>query len=222
MIAELNSQIVATFLSENPQFFAEHVELLASVKLTSPVLGRAISLQERQMEILRQKLRDQDLHLADLLRIAEENDSITDKFQNWTRALLLARNDADLPRLLLDQLAEIFNVPQVALRLWNVSAGHAEEWFSTTVSEDARIFTNGLTTAFCGPNQDFEAVTWLAEPAQVQSVAMLPLRGDTASETFGLLVLGSSDPERFSAAMATDFLVKIAATASAALACLRA
>jgi len=45
------------------------------------------------------------------------------------------------------------------------------------------------------------------------------LRLGTA-DTFGLLVLGSSDPQRFAAGMATDFLSEIGATASAALACL--
>jgi uncharacterized protein YigA (DUF484 family) len=50
---------------------------------------------------------------------------------------------------------------------------------------------------------------------------MLPLRSSAATPaTFGLLVLGSPDPQRFSADMATDFLVQIGETASAALACL--
>jgi uncharacterized protein YigA (DUF484 family) len=44
----------------------------------------------------------------------------------------------------------------------------------------------------------------------------LPLRANGSA--FGLLVLGSPDPERFSAAMATDFLVHIGETASTALA----
>jgi uncharacterized protein YigA (DUF484 family) len=50
----------------------------------------------------------------------------------------------------------------------------------------------------------------------VRSVVMLPLkRGDA---TFGLLLLGSPDPDRFTSQMGTDFLVHIAETASAALA----
>jgi len=49
---------------------------------------------------------------------------------------------------------------------------------------------------------------------------MLPLRVGAAPEAFGLLVLGSPDPSRFSADMATDFLSRISETASAALACL--
>jgi uncharacterized protein YigA (DUF484 family) len=52
------------------------------------------------------------------------------------------------------------------------------------------------------------------------SIAMLPLRLAPDAPTFGLLVLGSPDPTRFTKEMATDFLVKIGDTSSAALSCL--
>jgi uncharacterized protein YigA (DUF484 family) len=47
----MNSTDIATYLIQNPDFFEEHAELLSAVKLTSPVMGRTISLQERQMEV---------------------------------------------------------------------------------------------------------------------------------------------------------------------------
>ncbi|MFL9924253.1 DUF484 family protein [Herbaspirillum lusitanum] len=220
MTTQLDSDSIAEYLLDHPHFFEEHAELLSTIKLTSPVMGRAVSLQERQMEILREKIKVQELHMADLLRIAQENDEITNKFQAWTRALLLARNDADLPRLLVEGLKEIFHVPQVTLRAWNVAEKHADAWFTSAVSDDARIFSNGLNAPFCGPNNDFETVSWLEDAASVKSVAILALRVGAAPEAFGLLVLGSPDPTRFTSDMGTDFLSRIGETASAALACL--
>ena len=70
----MNSNEIADFLSQNPHFFEEHAELLASVKLTSPIMGRTISLQERQMEIVREKLKHMELRLAELMRVAQDND----------------------------------------------------------------------------------------------------------------------------------------------------
>jgi uncharacterized protein YigA (DUF484 family) len=221
MTPQLDSDLIAEYLLDHPHFFEEHAELLSTVKLTSPVMGRAVSLQERQMEILREKIKVQELHMADLMRIAQENDEITNKFQSWTRALLLARNEADLPRAVAEQLKEIFHVPQVTLRLWNLAEAHAGAWFTEAVSDDARIFANGLNAPFCGPNKDFEAASWLEDAAAVKSVAILPLRIGSAPDAFGLLVLGSSDPNRFTSDMGTDFLTRIAETASAALACLQ-
>jgi len=220
MTYQLDSNAVADFLADNPHFFEEHSELLARVKLTSPVAGRAVSLQERQMEVLRDKIKSHELRLAELLRIAQENDAITQKFHLWTRSLLLARNDVDMPHTLVNGLQTIFSVPNATLRLWGVAEDYAHTWFAAEVSEDAKIFCNGLTAPYCGPNQDFEAASWIDNAESVQSIAMLPLRRIDAPEAFGLLVLGSPDPQRFTADMATDFLAKIGETASAAMACL--
>jgi uncharacterized protein YigA (DUF484 family) len=90
------------------------------------------------------------------------------------------------------------------------------------VSDDARIFANGLHAPFCGRNNDFEVTSWIDEAQAIESIAMLPLRRDDAPDAFGLLVLGSPDANRFTSDMATDFLVKIGDTASAAMTCLLA
>ncbi|RZI43444.1 DUF484 family protein [Herbaspirillum sp. HC18] len=220
MTYQLDSNAVADFLSDNPHFFEEHSELLARIKLTSPVAGRAVSLQERQMEVLREKIKSHELRLADLLRIAQENDAITQKFLMWTRSLLLARNDVDMPHTLINGLRTIFSVPHATLRIWGVAEEYAHTWFAADVSEDAKIFCNGLTAPYCGANQDFEAASWIDDADSIQSIAMLPLRSGDAPDAFGLLVLGSSDPQRFTTDMATDFLSKIGETASAAMNCL--
>jgi uncharacterized protein YigA (DUF484 family) len=217
---QLDSAAVADYLSDNPGFFEEHAELLARIKLSSPVTGRASSLPERQMEVLREKIKQMELRMAELIRIAQENDAITDKFMAWTRALLTARNDVDLPHILINSLQTIFSVPHVTLRIWGVAEEFSHGWFAAPVSADAKIFCNGLTAPFCGENLDFEAASWIEDGESIKSIAMLPLRVGAAPEAFGLLVLGSPDPARFTADMATDFLAKIGETASAALTCL--
>ena len=59
---------------------------------------------------------------------------------------------------------------------------------------------------------------WVAEPASVMSMALVPLRRVGVSEAFGLLVLASPDPTRYSADMGTEFLSRIGELAGAALA----
>jgi uncharacterized protein YigA (DUF484 family) len=216
----MNSNDIADYLSNNPHFFEEHAELLSAIKLTSPVVGRAISLQERQMEVVREKHKLLELRLSDLMHLAHENDVITSKFQNWTRSLLLARNDVELPHVLTQGLQEIFAVPHATLRLWQVAEDFSHTWFAQTVSEDVQLFSKSLGAPFCGKNQDFEAAGWIESEHPIQSLAMLPLRLSADSPTFGLLVLGSPDPSRFTKEMATDFLSQIADTSSAALNCL--
>ena len=48
---------IADYLANTPGFFERHAELLSSVQLTSPHGQRAVSLQERQMEMLRDRIK---------------------------------------------------------------------------------------------------------------------------------------------------------------------
>ncbi|MEB0134212.1 DUF484 family protein [Actimicrobium sp. CCC2.4] len=220
MTSKLDAGAIAEYLEQTPQFFEEHAELLGKIKLSSALGGRTLSLQERQMEVLRQKVKTMEMRLAELTRLAQENHAIAEKFQQWTRALLLARNDVDLPHVLIDGLKTNFSVPHAALRIWQAAPDFSHTWFAAPVSEDARLFANSLHVPFCGRNDAYEAASWFDELPAVQSIAMLPLQSGAASGVFGMLVLGSADPQRFTADMATDFLVQIGNTSSAALTCL--
>jgi uncharacterized protein YigA (DUF484 family) len=217
MTTPLDSGVIADYLLDHPHFFEEHAELLSSVKLASPLLGRAVSLQERQMEILRDKIRTHELHAAKLMRIARENEEIAHKFQLWTYAVLRAKTDANLPQVLVDELVRIFDVPQATLRLWDLPASHSNAWYAAPASGEARQYATNMNAPFCGVNQGFDAVSWLPKPEEVVSVAMIALRPAASAQVQGLFIFGSNTPERFSPEMSTDFLARIGETASAAL-----
>ena len=48
---------IADYLANTPDFFERHAQLLAQVQLTSPHGNRAVSLQERQADMLREKIK---------------------------------------------------------------------------------------------------------------------------------------------------------------------
>jgi uncharacterized protein len=68
-----------------------------------------------------------------------------------------------------------------------------------------------------GLNAKFEAATWLDNPDQAVSVALIPLKASDSATALGLLVLASPDGQRFNSGMGTDFLERIGEVASAAL-----
>ena len=53
----MNSEDVAHYLLNTPEFFEEHLETLAQITLAHPHGGRTISLGERQLLALREKNR---------------------------------------------------------------------------------------------------------------------------------------------------------------------
>ena len=210
---------IANYLANTPGFFERHAELLSAVQLTSPHGQRAVSLQERQMEMLRERIKGLELRIVEMIRHGQENLAISDRLHRTTRRLLVTADPALLPTRIVDTLKHEFMIPQAALRLWNIGPVYADLAFAQEVSDDAKSFSGSLTMPYCGVNAGFEAVRWLEDPSTVMSLALLPLRqGDTC---FGLLVLGSPDPTRYSADMGTDFLMRMGEIASAALSRLR-
>jgi uncharacterized protein YigA (DUF484 family) len=219
----LQAQDIAQYLADHPDFFDQHPELLAGMQLPHPHNGQAISLVERQSLMLRERIKSLEMRAAEMTRHGQENDAIADKLVNWTRALLLEGDPARLPGTLIDELKRVFDVPYAGLRLWNATPAVAAQECALPVESDTVSLANSMRVPFCGSNVGFEAASWLEESGvSVQSIAMLPLRVGADPQTFGLLVLGSADKDRFHVTMGTAFLERIAELASAALARLRA
>lgn len=209
---------IADYLANTPGFFERNAELLASIHLTSPHGQRAVSLQERQMEMLREKIRGLELKIIEMIRHGQENTAIGDRLQRWTRALMLTHEPGDLPATLVSELRREFLIPQAGMRVWGVAPAYADRPFAQAVSEDIKTFTTSLSLPYCGINSGFEAAQWLEDRSTVTSMAMIPLRTQASAPAFGMLVLGSPDPTRYTADMGTDFLVRIAELSSASLA----
>jgi uncharacterized protein YigA (DUF484 family) len=211
---------IAHYLSITPDFFQRHAELLAAVQFTSPHSNRAVSLQERQAEMLREKIKVLEQRIMEMIRNGNENVMLSDKILRWARALLLAKDVLSLPEQIVLELTVHFSVPQVGLRIWDIAPEHASMGVAQNVSDDAKLFASSLMEPFCGLNTGFEAVGWLEDPASVTSLALIPLRDGPAGSTapaFGMLVLASPDAYRFNSGMGTDFLARIGELASASL-----
>ena len=218
MTSPISGDTVAQYLRDNPSFFDVHAELLASVTVPHPHGGRAVSLVERQVDVLREKHKVLEMRLADLIRIGRENDAIGERLQRWTRDLLRERDLRRLPAIVTDGLAVGFSVPQVALRLWRLPEVHQSLACAAEVPATIHTRIDELRQPYCGLNAEVPEAAWLvAGGSQTRSLALLPMRVGAAPESFGLLVLGSPDPARFQASMGTAYLERIAETASAAL-----
>jgi uncharacterized protein YigA (DUF484 family) len=206
---------IAQYLANTPGFFERQAELLAAVQLTSPHGQRAVSLQERQMEMLRERIKGLERRIVEMIRHGSENVVIADRLHRWTQGLLLTADAGDLPRVGVETLKHEFLIPQAAVRLWGVAEAHAGAPFAAPVSDDVKSFADSLTAPYCGVNAGFEAVRWLDDPDTVLSVALIPLH--RGARTSGLMVLGSPDPTRYAAEMGTEFLTRIGETLGAAL-----
>ena len=208
---------IANYLVNTPGFFERHAELLGSIQLTSPHGQRAVSLQERQMELLRDKLKGMEHKVMEMIRHGQENVAIADRLHRFTRAIMLTGNGADLPDVVVREAMHQFMIPQAGIRVWAAAPAFSRLRFARDVGDDAKSFASSLSLPYCGLNSGFEAVQWLEDPQSVMSVALIPLRHGSTTSAFGMLVLGSPDPTRYASDMGTEFLMRISELASAGL-----
>ena len=215
---------IANFLANTPDFFERHAELLATVQLSSGHGSRAVSLQERQAGMLREKIKGLETRVVDMIRHGNDNEAIAGRLQRWTQRMLQVSQACDVPGAIVQGLLDDLHIPLVAIKVWDTPAALAAEAFTHGVSEDIRTFTASLSAPYCGINAGFEAVGWLADGPLVQSLALIPLLSPAgaALPVSGLLILASPNAERFQAGMGVDFLVQLGLLASASLARLQA
>ena len=88
----ITEQDIANYLANNPGFFERQAELLATIQLTSPHGQRAVSLQERQMEMLRERIKGLERKIMEMIRAGQENVQIAERMHRWTCAVMLARS----------------------------------------------------------------------------------------------------------------------------------
>jgi uncharacterized protein YigA (DUF484 family) len=109
----MKSEDVARYLHDHPEFFDQYAEMLTLVTLPDPHSGRAISITEKQLFNLRDKVRSLEAKLVELIGFGEENDSISDKVHGLAVALIAATDQAGVLRALYSHLGGAFAVPHV-------------------------------------------------------------------------------------------------------------
>lgn len=215
-MSTLSADDVARYLQANPSFFNDYADLLAQIFVSNPHDGRAVSLPERQMQTLRQKNRQLEEKMSQLLAFGEQNDRISEKLHRLCVALNTAQTPQALLHLVHFHLCDDFGVPYVTVRLWEKPQGLASLPDFVEISEELQVFADTLTRPYCGTTAGFGTVAWFGEHAPLlRSQALVALRDGAA--TIGMIALGSEDGRRYYADMETLYLERLGEMVSAAL-----
>jgi uncharacterized protein len=202
----MKAEEVARYLQDNPQFFEDHADTLAQIYLPHPHGGRTISLSERQLLALREKNKDLEKKLREMISFAEDNDALQHKVHEFVIALFAARDLETLQEMIPHLLRDIFAIPHTVLHLWQTDPPSAE----------VLAFADSQTQPVCLHHPAHDTAAWFGEHApQLHSYAYLPLRAGTG--TIGLLVIASEDKQRFYPGMGTVFLQRIAEAVASAM-----
>ena len=108
-INEPDAEQVCGFMRNHPEFFEQHPELLAELRLSHPS-GNAVSLIERQVQVLRDQNEDLKSRLLQLIEVARDNDRLNERMHSLTLDLLAAQSPVELLDRLEDHVYEVIGL----------------------------------------------------------------------------------------------------------------
>jgi uncharacterized protein YigA (DUF484 family) len=202
---------VSNYLSSHPEFFDHHPELLAGLKLEH-ASGNAISLIERQVQVLREQNQDLKKRLLELVDVARDNDRLSERLHHLTLDLLRAGSLVELLDSLEHGLRNEFQADAIVLHLPALEESQQRETGAKSLLVDDALKALLPTPLVdnkpqCGRlTQEQAAFLFGDQGAAIESCAVIPL-GDHADA--GLLSIGSREVNRFNPCMGTLFLAHL-------------
>lgn len=208
--SDITEEDVAQYLKSHSGFFLKRDDLLLELKLAHPS-GKAVSLLERQVSLLRERNTDMRNSLGGLMGNAEDNDQLYDKTQQLVLALIEAQNLDNIVNTFNRSLLTDFGIDFSNLTLFGNPQQHRNGLSPMVPVDDAfaaipNLLKNNIAT--CGVLRPEDLQFLFADQAeQVGSAAVIPLSHDNP---LGVIAIGSKDPHHFSSTMGTLFLSYIA------------
>ncbi len=198
---------VVDYLRQNPDFFVRQDDLLAEISLPHDS-GSAISLLERQVNILRERGTEARQKLNNLLENSRNNDQLFDTTQNLILALLRAADATEIAEISQDQLSNHANVDACELIVVEQKGLDIAPTVRTQSSEHLKaefedVFR--LKRTHCG-SLDQRAIDQLfqSDVASIRSTALCPVISN--GEVLAILALGNQREDTFNINLDTLFL----------------
>ena len=205
---ELEHTIVR-YLRDHPDFFEHHADLLSTMILTHES-GQAVSLIERQVQVLRSQKDEAKKNLKALINTAEKNENLNNNINSLILELLDAATLEEVLEIIEKRITHDFEVDAIAVKLLasgnEVLKAHEE---LTAWQQPALVIGEKVMTArqpMCGAFKA-EQMQALFNDADIQSAGIIPLiKHENSKNCYGIIAIGSYDPHRFRADMGTLFL----------------
>jgi uncharacterized protein YigA (DUF484 family) len=211
--ADAEEESVSRYLQHNPEFFERHQALLARLRLPHSRGGSTISLVERQIEVMRERHAALEAKLAELVRVARDNDAVAERFHRFARRLLRTGSRQAALNEIEASLRDDFDAFNSVLLLVSETPLESTQRFVRAIGADdphLKSFESLFASAKprCGQVRDSQRDFLFGSDANdIGSVALVPL-GEKGS--MGLLALGSTERDRFHPGMSTEFLARMA------------
>ncbi len=200
--AEFTKADLVGYLQQNPNIFQQHPELLELVTL-SDSRGTA-SLLERQMGMLKERLKEHKSQQSQYMQMARENEQISDSFSQVICQMIGFTNLSQFATEFPTELRNTFNIDEVSFKTGQAAARRPSD--NQGYEDAVRRMVNNR--AVCDNRWPSNIMNLFFSPA-IKSAALIPMRKPDSSESLGILALGSQDPERYTNDLGTSHLDRL-------------
>jgi uncharacterized protein len=218
-VPDLDEAEIVAYLKARPDLFTRFPDALGEIELRHKA-GSAVSLMEKQVDVLRARNARLEERLGRLLEAARENEGRAGNVHRLARTLIRAPSLAGVVAGLRQCMRDDFDVDEVFVGLSSVYYKRHDIDGLTPLDPEGRIaraFENFMRTRLieCGPLAEPGARLLFpkADPLP-QSAAIVPLEKE---KHLGMLVFASRDPERFQPRQGKLFLERTAELVAAAV-----
>ena len=201
---------VIEFLKKNPDLLERHPNVLTS--LTFPHdSGAAVSLVERQLQLLRDENKALKNKLSALVHIARENEELSQRFHRLSLELMSGEHLHDIIAMTQDQVQTFFYTDHVSFHFNHQLADQLPGLEKSLLDADDKHadkiegWMKARKPVF-GPLDSAIHRQFFGERSQINSCVLIPIYH---TRDFGLLVLGSKSRDRFTNSMGTVFLSQL-------------
>ena len=200
--SDIDDRGIIDYLRAHPEFFQTYSNELSDLEVAHDS-GQAISLIERQVEVLRERIFRMRRRMNQLLQTARNNDDLFAKVRSLTVALLDVSNWHDLNEVLATNMLVEFDADYVCCHVQFGGAdldhlrGYAE------VAPFAPFVQGSLPVCATLRAGELQALFPMQDHDQAGSAVLLPLtlkRGDAC------LAVGSRETNRFTRDLDTFFV----------------
>jgi len=217
--ADLPEEEIVRFLTNNVNFFQQHPDVLETLNIPHEK-GSAISLVERQINLLREKNQSLEAQLNSLISVAHENNNTQQQIHQLVIDVLATQDAESALHILTDKLGQEFDVDHVAVRLFAdkvYTLDHIDQAWVLT-SQSARETLDDFTPSnepLCGRLKTSQLKRLFGDKVDsIASSVIIPLRKKTLH---GIIAFGSADEHRFNPGMDTLYLKRLGELTAAAL-----
>jgi uncharacterized protein YigA (DUF484 family) len=208
---EIREHEVADYLHRHPDFFSRHEYLLEELTIPHPDTGKAISLIERQVGLIREQKQQLKQQLHQLTVSARINENLLQRFQVMIINLIASDNIDQAVLYIRDALREDFHADAVELLLFDCP-GRKESISRDDPRLRALETVIGARRTVCGHFKAQQTELLFGKGGQeIASAVVIPLCEDARDPCLGLLAIGSIDPKRYHPEMGTVFVTHLGA-----------